>query len=467
MKWTQIFALTRVKPDGRPGLGMGMVLLVFLGCVGCGLYITKILRTKPAQETDVLRKTPQQDKMRTGAKPDPVPYEPLYAVKTQEEPKPMISLDEIYARVSAQTNAPGKNANPATKPGSKEEESNKKDQGWIPVFHPKDIPPATESELKGANVLREAATNRYNFVQELLVITNTTAASSPVPQSGFALKHFLPRGYKVPVILLSQINTSVGSMPVELAVAKSAEWNGNIQLPFGWRLFGTANAGANHKVNVTINMILDPEGREYPVNGMVLNDNKEPGFDGYPLPSPFLHQVLPTFQQSISAFINAAKDTITMPTVVGGYTSNLVAQTETYKLNARNALLDGAAHVMERALERKIAEMSKMYPEGTVVPQGMTGYMLLLSPLDMKTGEIGGSMQFLSKSEREPEPYNISISQQQTYTPLQPAPIMGIPPESTAYRPNNPVVPGVVPGAAVPAIPTTTLKTPPTVKPLE
>ena len=53
-----------------------------------------------------------------------------------------------------------------------------------------------------------------------------------------------------------------------MAVAKDVEWNGRLQIPFGWRIFGTASAGTGVKVNVRANMILDPVGKQYPITGL-------------------------------------------------------------------------------------------------------------------------------------------------------------------------------------------------------
>ena len=112
----------------------------------------------------------------------------------------------------------------------------------------------------GPNNEARAEEGKFYYVDSLTALTNLPPAAEPANRSGFATHHFLPRGYKIPVILLNPINTSVGALPVELAIAKDVEFNGKIQLPFGWKVMATAQGGANHKVNVKVNMILDPLG---------------------------------------------------------------------------------------------------------------------------------------------------------------------------------------------------------------
>jgi hypothetical protein len=256
---------------------------------------------------------------------------------------------------------------------------------------------------------------KFYYVDELLTLKDAPQ-SGATNRTGFATHHFLPRGYKIPIILLNKINTSVGALPVELAIAKDVEFNGKLQLPFGWKVMATAQGGANHKVNVRVNMILDPLGREYPISGMILNTDDEAGFDGYPLESPLLAQLMPIAETGIAAFLTAEKDVLTQQTLVGSAGTTLVANSQQYSLDAKNTLLTGASSVLTGIMERKADELAKLYPEGDLVPRGTLGYILVTSPLDLNLGVIGGSQQFLSKAEASPTPYSISIKDQQTYT---------------------------------------------------
>jgi hypothetical protein len=238
-------------------------------------------------------------------------------------------------------------------------------------------------------------------------------------------------------------------------------------VPFGWKIFGTAQAGTGIKVNVKANMILDPLGREYPINGMVLDTQQEPGFDGYPTPSPLLMQLLPIAQQTMSTFISAAQDVVTQPTLVSGGGiggSNLVANSQVYALDAKNAMLLGTAQVLTGLMAQKTAELNKLYPVGEIVPRGTLGYLLVTSPLDLNMGTIAGSTNFLSKEEATPTPNSISIKDQQQLNGLA---LPGIGKVNQMLNQAQNAVPGMnslapqVPGSSAPTQPALTTSTSP------
>ena len=255
---------------------------------------------------------------------------------------------------------------------------------------------------------------KFYYVDELLTLKDAPQ-SGPRTVPALPLTTFCRVATKFPSSSSTR-STPRWALPVELAIAKDVEFNGKLQLPFGWKVMATAQGSANHKVNVRVNMILDPLGREYPISGMILDTDDEAGFDGYPLESPLLAQLMPIAETGIAAFLTAEKDVLTQQTLVGSAGTTLVANSQQYSLDAKNTLLTGASSVLTGIMERKADELAKLYPEGDLVPRGTLGYILLTSPLDLNLGVIGGSQQFLSKEEASPTPYSISIKDQQTYT---------------------------------------------------
>jgi hypothetical protein len=462
MTLKELFAVTRTKPDGRTGLGPMVIIMVFAICIGLGLYVTNVFKWKPRPEKGVTLVTPRSDAVRNGGKPIEQPL--VYRTALEDDPSLNISRQSLEStfRQAALTNE------------TKAAETNLL-KGWIPVVHP-DLPadihngtgmlttdPMVTHQQGNSGVQAPNAEVKFYYADRLLVIAPPTAAEEVTNKSGFVTRHFLPRGYKIPIILLNQINTTIGTMPVEMAIAKNVEFNGKLQIPFGWKLFGTASAGSNHKVHCTANMILDPIGREYPITGIVLDLKQEPGFDGYPTESPLLLEVLPLFQTTVSTFMGAAKDVVNQPTLIPGGIlggSNLVANTQTYELNAKNQMLDGAATVLTGMLDKKVTELTKRYPEGDIVPRGTLGFILVTQPLDMNLGTVAGSAKFLSKEEATPTPHVVTINDQQQYTPRNmsnqgmqgmqgmpgmPGPgnyqalqIPGIPPANNFNQPQNP-----------------------------
>jgi hypothetical protein len=467
----ELFSLTRTKQDGRLGWGFGVILYVGIGCLLVGLYVSGVIKRTPKRETGIIIATPNSDRVRRGGTPVEKPLilrdsiDDVPVNSTQNS-----SLDDQYRQATLA-------ANDAR---AKEKATNDLSDGWVPKVHPRDMVADDSQMDQGPNqgtgqwqgkittdpMFRRSSSNgrnganspnennahsngrvgpnsngdyglnsqsgnfsgyygpnnaarpedaKFYYVDELLTLKDAPQ-SGATNRTGFATHHFLPRGYKIPIILLNKINTSVGALPVELAIAKDVEFNGKLQLPFGWKVMATAQGGANHKVNVRVNMILDPLGREYPISGMILNTDDEAGFDGYPLESPLLAQLMPIAETGIAAFLTAEKDVLTQQTLVGSAGTTLVANSQQYSLDAKNTLLTGASSVLTGIMERKADELAKLYPEGDLVPRGTLGYILVTSPLDLNLGVIGGSQQFLSKAEASPTPYSISIKDQQTYT---------------------------------------------------
>lgn len=396
MSFKDIFALVRTNSQGKPSLGFGVILVVTGVTLIGGLYLIHVLRLPQKKDPAVRINTPSSQATRRGAG-SPVEQPLILRDELPDTRKRMFkSLETLYQQNESPL--------PETKTNAL--------AGWIPKVDPQRLPPANRAGGKLTEGGTEEGPHKYLFADKLLAITNTPPPKA-THQTGFQSKQFLPRGHKIPIILLDTINTAVGNMPVELAIARDVLFNGRLQLPFGWKLYGTASPGPNYKVNVQVNTIVDPQGREYPINGIVLNLDHEPGFTGYPLVSPFLAQILPVAQSSIATFLEAAKDVYSQQAIIPTGAGTVVANQNQPDLTAKNKLLDGTAQVLQNAMARKIDELYKLYPEGTTVPRGTLGWIYLMTPLDMTLGETGGSQKFLAEDESKPAPNIITLAQQQ------------------------------------------------------
>ena len=218
--------------------------------------------------------------------------------------------------------------------------------------------------------------------------------------------------------------------------------NGKLQLPFGWHLMGTANQGPNHKVNVRVNTIIDPQGKEYPITAMVLSLEQEPGFDGYATESPLMLELLPLASTTVKTFMDALKDVTTQQSVIPTGNTTVVGSQQTYALNAKSKLLDGTAQVLSGIMADKAKELNKLYPQGTIVPRGTLGWALLTVPLDLTLGKEGGSTEFLDKHDANPAPNIITLSQQQGTT-YSAGPMPATETGTTPYLPTMQLPPGV------------------------
>ncbi|ODU24967.1 MAG: hypothetical protein ABS95_01245 [Verrucomicrobia bacterium SCN 57-15] len=462
MTFKELFSLTRTNAQGKPALGFGAVLLVMGVMIGGGLYAIKVLRLPEKRDSSVKFSTPNSQSTRRGLGS---PVEQPLLLKDElpdTRRRPLKNLEDLYRQREQEqaTNQPAQ-TNPATK-------SANDNGGWIPKIDPRRMPSdRTPGNGKLTTALLQSSANEisnaesYHYASTLLLFTNAPEPAAKSKTNGFEIKNFLPRGHKIPIILLSRINTSVGAMPVEMAVAKDVLFNGSLQLPFGWHLIGTASQGPNHKVNVRVNTIIDPQGKEYPIHAMALSLEQEPGFDGYPLESPLMLELLPLASTTVQTFMDALKDVTTQQSIVPTGTSPIVGNQQTYVLNAKSKLLDGTAQVLSGIMADKAKELNQLYPSGSLVPRGTLGWALLTAPLDLTLGKEGGSAEFLDKDDASPTPNIITLSQQQgrsasAYNQMATA---------TASPPSLPPGIQLPPGVQLPAAqPTTPVST---TKPLE
>ena len=464
MKFKELFSLTRTNAQGKPALGFGVILLVMAIMIGGGLYLIRVVRLPQRRDPSVKFSTPNSQSTRRGLG-SPVEQPLLLKDELPDTRKrPLKNLEDLYRQREKETQLATTNAD--AKPAD-----DSALRGWIPKIDPRRMPvdrtpgngKLTTALLQSGDKANEVSNaESYRYVSTLLLFTNAPEPAAKGKTNGFEIKKFLPRGHKIPLILLSRINTSVGAMPVELAVAKDVMFNGRLQLPFGWHLTGTASQGPNHKVNVRVNTIIDPQGKEYPIHAMVLSLEQEPGFDGYPLESPLMLELLPLASTTVQTFMDALKDVTTQQSIVPTGSSPIVGEQQTYVLNAKSKLLDGTAQVLSGIMAEKAKELNQLYPSGSLVPRGTLGWALLTAPLDLTLGKEGGSAEFLDKNDADPTPNIITLSQQQSrntaaYNPMTTATASSFSLPSGVQLPPGVQLPSVQPSTPPPS----------TTKPLE
>ena len=444
------FSLTRTTPEGRHALGFGVILIVMGVMILGGLYVLQVIRLPQKKDPTVKVVTPSSQSTRRGAGS---PIEQPLLLKDQlpeTHRRPSKSLEDLY-RKYGQEQGTNQAATANTEKKTKTATTGLGD--WIPRVDPKRMPalhspngklttdPVRNGSAPDGSSSSKTDQETYLYVDHLLLFTNVPVTAK-AKKTGYEVKKFLPRGQKIPVVLLSRINTSVGSTPVEMAVAKDVEFNGKLQLPFGWHLMGTANQGPNHKVNVRVNTIIDPQGKEYPITAMVLSLEQEPGFDGYATESPLMLELLPLASTTVKTFMDALKDVTTQQSVIPTGNTTVVGSQQTYALNAKSKLLDGTAQVLSGIMADKAKELNKLYPQGTIVPRGTLGWALLTVPLDLTLGKEGGSTEFLDKHDANPAPNIITLSQQQGTT-YSAGPMPDTETGTTPYLPTMQLPPGV------------------------
>lgn len=464
MKFKELFSLTRTNAQGKPALGFGVILLVMAIMIGGGLYLIRVVRLPQRKDPSVKFSTPNSQSTRRGLG-SPVEQPLLLKDELPDTRKrPLKNLEDLYRQREKETQLATTNAD--AKPAD-----DSALRGWVPKIDPRRMPVdrtpgngklTTALLQSGAKANEVSNAEGYHYVSTLLLFTNAPEPAAKAKTNGFEIKKFLPRGHKIPLILLSRINTSVGAMPVELAVAKDVMFNGKLQLPFGWHLIGTASQGPNHKVNVRVNTIIDPQGKEYPIHAMVLSLEQEPGFDGYPLESPLMLELLPLASTTVQTFMDALKDVTTQQSIVPTGSSPIVGEQQTYVLNAKSKLLDGTAQVLSGIMAEKAKELNQLYPSGSLVPRGTLGWALLTAPLDLTLGKEGGSAEFLDKDDANPTPNIITLSQQQgrntaAYNPMTTATASSFSLPSGVQLPPGVQLPSVQPSTPPPS----------TTKPLE
>jgi hypothetical protein len=192
--------------------------------------------------------------------------------------------------------------------------------------------------------------------------------------------HYLQRGERIPVYLLTTIQT--GDMPslVEFAVATNVYYDGELAVPFGTRILGTvAQKSVRARIILHADSFRFPGGLQIAVEGIALGEDQGVGVPAYYIPPPLWDQIAPyigTFATAYATFIQseAASSSINIGTVSYSQAINTTGQA---------ALLQAAAQAIGDYATKSVAQVQEFNAPYLTIPEGTACYVQVLADVNL------------------------------------------------------------------------------------
>lgn len=382
------FALTRNLPDGRKAAGPLVYILLSLGILGLFIYYNFRASEKPRAKVTVVQTTSgdvakiRQAATATGgaaAEATPTPFSLPVGSTKSSSPFDQVAQAVEYDQVVQEEKEP----------------TNEKDTldlatpTPMPIVAPQQ--PAQEAPIDVAKLYRQGVTPTPTPTPT----TNPVPVQTPVAQTGFQTKNFLPRGAVIPVYVLSTIKTGALEDIVELGVAKNVIFNGKVQIPFGTRILGqAASDGDGDRMAVNVDTILYPNGNELPINAIVKGIDKAPGIKAYYIPQPLWMQLLPYVNNFIAAYLMSLQNTTTQTwnaTDANGNPTSSTTQEVADVFDTQTQLVTSASQALQQATMETMKSLNNLYKPYLLIPPGTPAYVVLRQATDLTLGRPNGA----------------------------------------------------------------------------
>ncbi|MBU1862487.1 MAG: TrbI/VirB10 family protein [Candidatus Omnitrophica bacterium] len=223
-----------------------------------------------------------------------------------------------------------------------------------------DLPDTNQKNAAGID-LRQRKANASTMV----VYDNTNSATSDM---------VLPYGSIVKCILIHNIVTNNFAAPVIAQTYEDFYFDGELLIPTGTRIYGTAAPGHERdRVLVKFHTLVYQDGVTLKTKAIGLDEDGSAGLSGLVITNRNKKIIISMVTNFLSAFALGLQDTFT----------NQVTGGENVDTSARNAILEGAGNTFEKEADRIRNEVmqSKGY---AIVTAGTRIHVYFEDPLDVK-----------------------------------------------------------------------------------
>jgi hypothetical protein len=213
----------------------------------------------------------------------------------------------------------------------------------------------------------------------------------PAGRAGGAIDPSLaivPRGTLVEVYLLTTVDTSNPAAVLQLGAARPLVFHRRRLLPFGTRFLGRLVGGPmRDRLNLGIDTILYPDGRELPIRAAAVEADEDggslrPGIAARYYPPPAWVELAPYVSDVITGYLGLLESRASSPVAVGlGGLSLQTAASE-----PRTALYQASAQAIQDFAQARLKELGQRYASFYLVPAGTACWLQLESDLDLGAG---------------------------------------------------------------------------------
>ncbi len=382
----------REKKDGTRAPGYGVYLLAGLFAVGGVMFLHQRLTTKAA--APIARRAPSNVAPITGpaaavarvdvkGPPSRDPATRSFRLPPKQSPTRSNSAEPAgdsfnpiqlalqRARLPASAQSDQRDVPP--------DEANARDTANTAFA---ELPPAFPTDAPGNQPAVSA--------NQLFGYRDTTAAENEAhvtaTRAKTAARYFAPKGTLICVYILTTVDTTNPTAIIQFGTAKPLVFNHRHQLPFGTRFLGKLSGQpARNRINLTVDMILYPDGLELPISATAVEadergSNIYPGVAAYYIPPPQWAQISPYVADFISGYLGLLQSRAeqSFAATVGG-----VSIRTSDPANPRPPLYEASSRAIQNFTEARLKDIEQRYATAYVVPAGTKCWLQLDRDLDL------------------------------------------------------------------------------------
>jgi hypothetical protein len=197
----------------------------------------------------------------------------------------------------------------------------------------------------------------------------------------------VPRGTLICAFLLTTVDTGDPSATIQFGAAKTLVFNHRFQLGFGTRFLGKLSGQPNRdRVNLTVDTILYPDGREVPISATAVEadetgSNIRPGIAAYYFPPPAWAQISPYIADFISGYMSLLQSRAEqgLTANIGGVSLQIAASAD-----PRPPLYQASAQAVQSFTQARLKDIEQRYATYYLVPAGTVCWLQLDRDLDLR-----------------------------------------------------------------------------------
>lgn len=213
------------------------------------------------------------------------------------------------------------------------------------------------------------------------------AAAAAIKKQSEKPVNFLPIGHRVPFFLTTKINDNFKkSVLVSGMVAENTYFH-NTCLPAGTKLYGRAGkVEKNHRMDISWNTLVFPDGSKLPIVGDVFDVNLNPGIEAYYTPLPLWTYLYKFGHIAMLVKINEEVSKSVKAPSTGGIMSDPSSQAAAQaQVQAQQKQIDNIEKSIVEVLEEIKSGILDQVAAYHTLPAGQPGIIILTNDLNLST----------------------------------------------------------------------------------
>lgn len=213
----------------------------------------------------------------------------------------------------------------------------------------------------------------------------------------FAEGNYLPKGFKIPVVLLNTIRSDINDPMILFSAVNDVTAFGKIQIPKGTRFIASMAANSagtspsGDRIPFKISAVLYPDGSETALKGTVLGIDRQVGIKGYYIPLPLYVQTYPVMTEMAIAMLSqwanqgSQIEEITANTL-GQVTGFSLAEDDEY--DPRAAAIEASISSIRKMANQHVDALYSRHAPHVKIPHLEPAYIMVMQNTDLSQSSI-------------------------------------------------------------------------------